>query len=50
MDGVARGLAEDLSEIGQRESGSRWFPLKQDVVGRIRPFLLVLLAAVGLCC
>ena len=46
MDSVAQGLAETYPEA-DKGLGIALLPLKQDVVGEIRPFLLVLLAAVG---
>jgi len=46
MDIVARGLAETYPDA-DKGTGIALLPLKQDVVGDIRPFLLVLLAAVG---
>jgi putative ABC transport system permease protein len=46
MDSVAAHLAEAYPDA-DRDSGIALYPLKQDVVGRIRPFLLVLLAAVA---
>jgi predicted permease len=46
MDTVAQGLAETYPDA-DKGTGIALLPLKQDVVGDIRPFLLVLLAAVG---
>jgi putative ABC transport system permease protein len=46
MDTVALGLAEKYPDA-DKGKGIALLPLKQDVVGDIRPFLLVLLAAVG---
>jgi predicted permease len=46
MDSVAQGLAEAYPD-SNKGMGIALLPLKQDVVGEIRPFLLVLLAAVG---
>jgi predicted permease len=46
MDALAQRLAEAYPDAN-KGSGIALFPLKQDVVGDIRPFLLVLLAAVG---
>ena len=46
MGGVATHLAEIYPDTN-KDSGVSIFPLKDDVVGDIRPFLLVLLAAVG---
>jgi predicted permease len=46
MDTVARGLAETYPNAN-KGTGIALLPLQQDVVGDIRPFLLVLLAAVG---
>ena len=46
MDAVARRLAEAYPDA-DKNSGIALFPLKENVVGKIRPFLLVLLAAVG---
>ena len=46
MDGVARSLAETYPDANKGK-GIELLSLKQDVVGDIRPFLLVLLAAVG---
>ena len=46
MDGVARNLAAAFPDI-DKDSGIVVRPLKQVMVGDIRPFLLVLLAAVG---
>jgi predicted permease len=45
MDSVAQHLAETYPEIDQGQ-GITLVPLKENVVGDIRPFLLVLLAAV----
>jgi predicted permease len=46
MDAVAQHLAQIYPEA-DKDSGIALIPLKQDVVGDIQPFLLVLLAAVG---
>ena len=46
MDSVAQGLAETYPDA-DKGTGIALLPLKQDVVGDIRPFLLVLLAAGG---
>jgi predicted permease len=46
MDAVAQHLAEVYPDA-DKGTGIALLPLKQDVVGDIRPFLLVLLAAVG---
>ncbi len=46
MEAVARGLAETYPDA-DKGTGIAFLPLQQDVVGDIRPFLLVLLAAVG---
>jgi predicted permease len=46
MDTIARGLA-DTYPNADKGTGIALVPLQQDVVGDIRPFLLVLLAAVG---
>ncbi|MGA9882540.1 MAG: ABC transporter permease [Candidatus Acidiferrales bacterium] len=46
MNGVAQHLAEAYPDA-DKDAGVALFPLKQDVVGHIRPFLLVLLAAVA---
>jgi predicted permease len=46
MDTVAKGLAAVYPDA-DKGRGIALVPLKQDVVGDIRPFLLVLLAAVG---
>ena len=46
MDALAQHLAQVYPEA-DKDSGIALIPLKQDVVGDIRPFLLVLLAAVG---
>ena len=46
MDTVAQGLAETYPDA-DKGTGIALLSLKQDVVGDIRPFLLVLLAAVG---
>ncbi|MGB2664979.1 MAG: ABC transporter permease [Candidatus Acidiferrum sp.] len=46
MDGVASHLAEVYPEIDKGQ-GITLIPLKQNLVGDIQPFLLMLLAAVG---
>ncbi len=46
MDAIAAHLAELYPDIN-KDSGITLVPLKQNVVGDVRPFLLVLLAAVG---
>jgi len=46
MKAVAAHLAEVFPDIN-KDSGAALLSLKEDVVGDIRPFLLVLLAAVG---
>ena len=46
MDSIARHLAE-IYPNSNKDSGVALIPLKENVVGDIRPFLLVLLAAVG---
>ena len=46
MDTVAQGLAETYPDA-DKGTGITLLPLQQDVVGSIRPFLLVLLAAVA---
>ncbi|HVC18791.1 MAG TPA: ABC transporter permease [Vicinamibacterales bacterium] len=46
MNAIAAHLAQTYPDA-DKGSGITLIPLKQDVVGRIRPFLLVLLAAVG---
>jgi len=46
MDGVAQGLAQTYPDA-DKGKGVALLPLQQDVVGDIRPFLMVLLAAVG---
>ncbi|MDE3154767.1 MAG: ABC transporter permease [Acidobacteriota bacterium] len=46
MDAIAAHLAQAYPDA-DKDSGITLIPLKQDVVGEIRPFLLVLLAAVG---
>lgn len=46
MDGIARNLANAYPDA-DKGSGVTMLPLREDVVGNIRPFLLVLLAAVG---
>jgi predicted permease len=46
MDSVAQHLANTYPDA-DKGLGITLLPLKQDVVGNIRPFLLVLLAAVG---
>jgi predicted permease len=46
MEALGRHLAEEYPEA-DKGTGITLIPLKQNVVGNIRPFLLVLLAAVG---
>ena len=46
MNAVAQHLSQAFP-AADRDSSVALYPLKQDVVGRIRPFLLVLLAAVA---
>ena len=46
MDSVARTLAAEFPEQNQG-TGITVVPLKQEIVGEVRPFLLVLLGAVG---
>lgn len=46
MDGIARNLAKAYPDA-DKGSGVAMLPLREDVVGDIRPFLVVLLAAVG---
>lgn len=46
MDGVTRNLAAAYPEA-DADTSANIIPLKQDVVGNVRPFLLVLLGAVG---
>jgi putative ABC transport system permease protein len=46
MDGIAAHLAEAYP-AADRGSGVALYSLKQDIVGSVRPFLLVLLAAVA---
>jgi len=46
MDALGRHLAEAYPDA-DKDTGITLVPLKQDVVGDIQPFLLVLLAAVG---
>ena len=46
MDGVARSLAATYPDA-DKDSGINVTPLKEEMVQNIRPFLLVLLAAVG---
>jgi predicted permease len=46
MDGITRNLAAAYPEANTGTS-SNLVPLKQDIVGNVRPFLLVLLGAVG---
>ena len=46
MEGLGRHLAEEYPEA-DKGTGITLVPLKQNLVGDIRPFLLVLLAAVG---
>src|ERR1051326_7707692 len=46
MDAVARDLATAYP-VANKNLGIRIVPMKQDITGSVRPFLLVLLAAVG---
>ncbi|HKQ86464.1 MAG TPA: ABC transporter permease [Candidatus Acidoferrales bacterium] len=46
MDGIAHNLATAYPDV-DKDSGIAMLPLREDIVGNIRPFLLVLLAAVG---
>ena len=46
MDAIAAHLAEQYPNTN-KDTGITVIPLKQDVTGNIRPFLLMLLAAVG---
>jgi predicted permease len=46
MNAVSRHLAQEYPDV-DRGTGVALYSLKQDIVGRIRPFLLVLLAAVA---
>ena len=46
MDSIARSLADTYPDAN-KGSGISLIPLKQDFTGDVRPFLLVLLAAVG---
>jgi predicted permease len=46
MSGVAKHLAEDYPDV-DKGLGVTLLPLKQNLVGDIQPFLLMLLAAVG---
>ena len=46
MDAVTRGLAAAYPDA-DKGIGAKLVPLKQEMVGNVRPFLLVLLAAVG---
>jgi predicted permease len=46
MDSIARSLAETYPDAN-KGAGISLIPLKQDFTGDVRPFLLVLLAAVG---
>jgi len=46
MDGVSRNLAAAYPEA-DAGTGTSLIPLKQDIVGNVQPFLLVLLGAVG---
>jgi predicted permease len=46
MDAVAKHLAE-MYPVADKGSTARLVPLKQDVVGDIQPYVLMLLAAVG---
>jgi predicted permease len=46
MDAVSRNLAAAYPEANA-DTGTSLIPLKQDIVGNVQPFLLVLLGAVG---
>jgi predicted permease len=46
MDGVARNLSAAYP-VANKNLGINIVPMKEDIVGNVRPFLLVLLAAVG---
>ena len=46
MDGVARQLAAAFPRA-DKDVGITLLPMKEDIVGNVQPFLLVLLAAVG---
>ncbi|MFI5233327.1 MAG: ABC transporter permease [Gemmatimonadales bacterium] len=46
MDGIARNLAATYP-VADKDRGITLVPLKQDIVGNVQPFLVVLLAAVG---
>ncbi|HEV2689638.1 MAG TPA: ABC transporter permease, partial [Bryobacteraceae bacterium] len=46
MDAVARNLA-DAFPVADKEVGIALLSMKEDIVGNVQPFLLVLLAAVG---
>src|SRR6202162_1247293 len=46
MDGIAANLAEAFPEA-DKSVGITLFSMKEDIVGNVQPFLIVLLAAVG---
>jgi predicted permease len=46
MDGVAENLARAYPEA-DKDVGISLVPMKEDIVGNVKPFLMVLLAAVG---
>ena len=46
MDGIARQLAVAFPQA-DKDVGITLLPMKEDIVGNVQPFLLVLLAAVG---
>jgi predicted permease len=46
MDGVAQNLARAYPEA-DKDVGIALVPMKEDIVGNVQPFLIVLLAAVG---
>jgi predicted permease len=46
MDGVAQNLAQAFPEA-DKDVGIALIPMKEDIVGNVKPFLIVLLAAVG---